>query len=177
MKFVQVAALTLLLISLGPRIANCQTKDISPQPSQNKVLNPGADAKPNDQLQKGPESAVAFSQAVSQWEVLIIGGSIAVLLGSSYLRPRSPRGRSWYLLFVPAWGFLFYSLYMGMSAQQNVLALSNLKNVDVGPTKEELARHIARQISTFEIGLAILGVWLVIYLAWWIWSAPAPKAE
>ena len=147
----------------------------TPSPSSTPVNKPPevdkdkrTEKKTSNSSQKGPETAVAFSQAISQWAVLILGGSVALLLGSSYLRPRTRRGRCWYLLFLPAWGCFLFSLKMGMNAQQNLLALTNFANANGVATKTELSDSISKQMSTFEAGLSILGIWLLGYLFWWI---------
>jgi len=73
-----------------------------------------------------------------------------------------------YLVFVPAWMLLGYSLYMGMAAQGNVLALLNLKNVNEPVTKLELNNNLSCQISYMKAGLVILGIWFAVYFSWWV---------
>ncbi len=119
---------------------------------------------------KALESAVAFSQSLSQWTVVIVGSSVAILLGTSYRRPKRPAMRLSFLLFLPSWCFLVRSLYMGVAAQRNLLAFLLLKNAEKPAIKTELNRHLYSQISSMYIGLAILGTWLLLYLLWWIFS-------
>jgi len=66
-----------------------------------------AQAQSTDKLTaRALEAAVSFAQSLAQWEFIIIGGSLLVVLGSSHLRPNNKKVRAFYLLFLPAWGGL-----------------------------------------------------------------------
>jgi hypothetical protein len=115
---------------------------------------------------KGLESIVAFSQFLGQWAIIGIGGSIAAVLSTSYLKP-SRKWRRFYLLFLPAWVFLFWSLVMASLVQRNMLAALNLK-VDEGSVKIAMNGHLLSQIWTMEFGFGLLCLWLVSFLFWWM---------
>jgi len=119
------------------------------------------------------DSVVSFSQALSQWSVLIIGGVTALLLGESHLSSSRKGIRSLYLLFLPSWICLFRSIYMGVKVQRNFLALKLLSNADVPATKVEINNHMLRQLASMEFGLSFIGVWLLCYLFWWVFSDEA----
>src|SRR5437667_9330624 len=88
------------------------------------------------------DSVVTFSQSLSQWAVVIIGGTAALLLGNSHVRPSNILVRLVYLLFVPAWIFLLLSTWMGVKVQRNFLALKLLEKADVSATKIAMNDHL-----------------------------------
>jgi hypothetical protein len=48
------------------------------------------------------EAAQALAQSLSQWDLLIIAGSMVVIVSTSYYRPARRKIRAAYLLFLPA---------------------------------------------------------------------------
>jgi hypothetical protein len=114
------------------------------------------------------DSVISFSQSLSQWSVLIVGATSAVLLGDSHLSPPRVPLRLIYFLFVPAWFFLLLSTWMGVKVQRNFLALKLLSKADVEGVKIELNQHLNCQLSLMQIGLFFVAVWLVAYLFWWV---------
>lgn len=116
------------------------------------------------------KTVMNFSQSLSQWCVVLIGGSVAALLGSSNWRPRKTRIRAIYLLFIPALAFLFASAYYGVAAQRNCLALMLLAKPDVPGTKLALNGNVRCQLADMQIGLSFLGIWFFGFLLWWIFD-------
>jgi hypothetical protein len=113
------------------------------------------------------EAVVSFAQSLAQWEFVIIGASVLVLVGTSYNRPRALHIRGFYLLFLPAWGCLAYSIYRGMRAQEAYLAYLLLPVTTTAGVTRTLNRDINAQILWMEVGLGCFFVWLVAYLVWW----------
>jgi hypothetical protein len=125
---------------------------------------------------KAIDDAVALTQTLSQWAFLIIGGSVLMLVGTSYYRPAGWATRWVYLLFVPGWGFLGYSIYQGTLAQQAVLGHYLNLGVTANGFVSVLGLNIGAQIKAMQHGLAVLGFWLLVYLCWWVfgrWQNPA----
>jgi hypothetical protein len=116
------------------------------------------------------KTVINFSQGLSQWSVLLIGGSVAALLSTSNWRPGRLWMRALYLLFVPALAFLFWSAYYGVAAQRNCLALMLIANPDVSGAKHELNGNLRWQLNDMQIGFSILGVWFLAFLLWWIFD-------
>jgi hypothetical protein len=116
------------------------------------------------------KTVMSFSQSLSQWCVLLIGGSVAALLGTSNWRPRILWIRALYLLFVPALAFLFASAYYGVASQRNCLALMLLANPDIPGTKLELNGNLRWQLTNMQIGFSFLGTWFLAFLFWWIFD-------
>ena len=116
---------------------------------------------------KSFEAVVSFAQSLAQWEFVIIGASVLVLVGTSYNRPRPLLIRAFYLLFLPAWGCLAYSIYRGMRAQEAYLAYLLLPVTTIGGATITLNKDIQAQIFWMWSGLLCFGIWLVAYLIWW----------
>ena len=114
------------------------------------------------------KTAIGFSQSLSQWSVLIIGGSVAALVASSNWRPARRKVRFIYLLFLPALGFLLESAYYGVAAQRNCLAMMLLANADTDGAKIELNEHLGLQLVTMQRGILFIGLRFFAFLVWWI---------
>ena len=124
------------------------------------------------------DAAQALSQNLSQWALLIIGGSLVVVVSNDYYRPPSRRMRYPYLLFVPAWGLLASSIYFGIQAQGAYVGYLLVTDPNrLTPYKIEMNDLTAKQISTLEWALVFIGVWLVFYIFWWVFSKPAKEAK
>ena len=121
------------------------------------------------------DSVITFSQSLGQWTVLILGGTVALLMGNSHISPKG-KLRGIYLIFLPVWGCLLWSNSMGVKVQRNYLALKLLQNVDPIATKNELNQNLMAQIVRMEWALGLISIWLVIYLIWWVFSAKAVEA-
>jgi hypothetical protein len=117
------------------------------------------------------KTAISFSQSLSQWSVLIIGGSVAALVGTSNWRPAKTWIRCIYLLFLPALTLLFVSAYYGVAAQRNCLAIMLMANADTIGAKVELNENLRSQLATMQWGFFFLGVWFVIFVFWWIFDS------
>jgi hypothetical protein len=118
------------------------------------------------------EVAVAFSQSLSSWALLIAGGSIVVLVGTSYYRPEHFWVRSMYLAFLPGWFFLAACMYSGTKVQSAYIGFLNSR-----PEGAELRTFLGavnddafRQVDALRHAMYCFGVWLVFYLIWWLFS-------
>lgn len=121
---------------------------------------------------KAFEAAVAFSQSLSGWALLIAGGSIVTLVGTSYHRPQRWWARLMYLAFVPGWYFLGRGMYFGVAVQRAFLGY-----LFANPTGEALMKFkgavnddALRQILGIQYGVDCFGVWLLLYLIWWLFN-------
>ena len=123
------------------------------------------------------QSVVSFSQSLSQWCVLIIGGLTALLLGDSHVSSSNRKVRLIYLLFLPTWLFLLMSVFMGVKVQRNFLALRVLPAVNADGAKLALNGHMSCQLTFMEIGLWFIGAWLFCYLFWWVFSEEAAASR
>jgi hypothetical protein len=117
------------------------------------------------------KTVISFSQSLSQWSVLIIGGSVAALVGTSNWRPAKTKIRCIYLLFLPSLALLFVSAYYGVAAQRNCLAMMLMPNVDPIGAKIELNENLRAQLGTMQWGFSFLGLWFVAFVIWWIFDS------
>ena len=126
------------------------------------------------------ESVQALAQSISQWNLLIIGGSMVVIVSTSYYRPDTRRVRTAYLLFLPAWAFLALSIYKGIKVQGSyvayLLAARENNGLLISTIAHDMNADITRQIAYLEWALLFLAGWLVIYILWWIFSAKAQRS-
>lgn len=114
------------------------------------------------------EAASDYSATLTGWALLILGGSVVALLQRSYLRPESRLVRFTYLLFVIGWGFLARSIYFGTRVQQVSLSFLFQKTPDFKELRSAINLDLLKQVHSLEYGLAAFGIWLSVYLAWWI---------
>jgi len=119
------------------------------------------------------EAAQALAQSLSQWDLLIIGGSLVTIVGTSYYRPGTRRVRAIYFLFVPAWCLLAYSIYQGIVVQRAYVAyLVAANKPGNSATIVEIARKMEAatngQIDGLQYALVCLGIWLLLYVVWWV---------
>jgi hypothetical protein len=122
------------------------------------------------------EAAQTLAQGLSQWSLLIIGGSLVIIVSTSYYRPANPRIRAAYFLFIPAWMCLAVSIYQGIRVQRSYVAY--LVGTRQGPNVQlsnQIAETVAdatrKQILSLQIALVFVGIWLVIYVLWWVIAA------
>jgi hypothetical protein len=117
------------------------------------------------------EAVQALAQGLSQWDLLIIGGSLVMIVSTGYYRPNTRRERLFYLLFLPSWVLLAFSIYRGIRIQGSYVAYL----VAAQHQNSQLIQNIAQkmnddansQIADLEAALLCLGLWLVIYIFWW----------
>jgi hypothetical protein len=126
---------------------------------------------------KSLEAAASYAQSLEERCFIIIGGSVLLIVGTSHRRPSKKAIRSCYLLFLPAWGCLAGSVYFGTRAQQAYLAYHLLPAATVEGAIKSLNNDIRTEITWMFLGLAILLIWLVVYLCWWIFTKQVAEGQ
>jgi hypothetical protein len=121
------------------------------------------------------EAAQALAQALSQWDLLILAGSLVIIISTSYYRPKSRAMRATYFIFVPTWSFLAWSVYQGINVQRSYVAYLVATRGTPKPTLlEQIAENMTsatrHQIFGLEIALLFAAVWLLIYIVWWVFT-------
>lgn len=116
------------------------------------------------------EAAITLTNNLTSWALVVIGGSILAILSTSYYRPKLLWFRCTYLLFLPAWIFVSLSLYSGTRVQGVYLAALFSAHPNLEMLQERLNSDSAAQIFRMEAGLVCLGIWLTLYLMWWIFN-------
>lgn len=124
------------------------------------------------------KSFEAGSAKLATWSLSVFGGSLLIIVGDSYLRPSDSNHRLAYLLFLVGWAFIGWSMYQGFKITRHTMVL------DLYSTNEDTLTTIlqkcntsfANQLKWFQRGLLVFGVWLVLYLIWWI-CTDIPKTK
>jgi hypothetical protein len=119
------------------------------------------------QTDKALEAAVSFSQSLSQWAYIVLGGSVALLFKDLKSRP-SQKVRHSFWTFVPGWALLGFSIYQGMKVQSAHIAYLMNPNPQRDITIFSFNRHASKQLWCMRWGLAVFAVWLVFFLICWI---------
>ncbi len=126
---------------------------------------------------KALELAVSFSQSLSQWAYIVIGGSLAILLRDLKYRPKDKVVRHSFWLFVPGWAGLVVSIYEGIRVQQRYVARWMNPNPQINDIVVKFNHHTVWQIRCMELGLLCFALWLVVFLARWITYRDEPRTD
>lgn len=126
---------------------------------------------------KALELAVSFSQSLSQWAYIVMGGSVAILLRDLKYRPKDNVVRHSFWLFVPGWANLGVSIYEGMRVQQRYVARWMNPNPQINDIVTKFNFHTAWQIRCMKLGLLFFAVWLVVFLVRWITHRHEPPTD
>jgi hypothetical protein len=129
-----------------------------------------AEGEPASHDSKAFEGAVAFAQSLSGWALLIAGGSIVTLVGTSYYRPQKWWARLMYLAFLPGWYFLGRCMFFGVNVQRAYLGYLFLNPVGdkIIAFKGAVNDDALRQVLGFQHAVYCFGAWLLLYLIWWL---------
>lgn len=116
------------------------------------------------------EAGITLATTLTSWTLVMIGGSILAILSTSYYRPRDLWFRASYLIFIPAWLLLSLSLREGAKVQGVYLAALFQRKPDIDKLMFAQNGFLAGQQDFMMWGLGCFGVWLTIYLLWWIFN-------
>jgi hypothetical protein len=120
------------------------------------------------------EAAQTLAQGLSQWDLLIIAGSMVMIVSTGYYRPKTLRMRLSYFLFLPAWALLALSIYRGIEIQGSyvayIVAAHNNDKTTIGTIFTKMNANMTSQIFDLEMALLFLALWLAIYIVWWVLS-------
>ncbi len=70
----------------------------------------------------GLKEIAGASSQLTTWALAMLGGSVAVVIGSSHYSPANRRWRSFYFFLVPAWISLLVSVRAGNELSRSYLA-------------------------------------------------------
>ena len=121
------------------------------------------------------EAATSLANTLTSWALVMIGGSLLAIVGTSYYRPAALWVRCAYFAFVPGWFFLAWSIYAGSRVQRVYMAALYSVHPKLDRLIGALNKDALAQIERMEIGLAFFGIWLMMYLFWWIFNNEAKK--
>jgi Flp pilus assembly protein TadB len=142
--------------------------------------NQSVQATQYERAKSALEKVADQAQKIVDTELLIFGGSIAILLGTGYHRPAARTMRFSYFSFLLAWAALAESMYFGYDIRSVYLAFLLAPPVTVGDFGDRIEAINASSVAQsrwFYGGLAIFGFWLVLYLGWWVLTESIKKEE
>ena len=115
------------------------------------------------------ETVVTSSRQLTTWALSIGAGSVLAIISTSYIRPKSLKLRLPYLLFMPGWCLLGYSIFLGERLTRSYIA-SILNSKDADLISSYINDLFATQRETLLESLVFFLLWLVAYLLMWIFS-------
>ena len=130
---------------------------------------PPAPSPPAPEL-KFLEAATTMANTLTSWAYAMIAGSIIILLGTGYYRPAGRRTRLAYLAFLPAWFLLYRSIQAGTEIQGAYLGALFSTKPKFDTLLELVNDRGVAQSELMRYGLLCFGVWLIVYLFWWIFN-------
>lgn len=130
-------------------------------------------SQPAEKLLEAIKAYESGSSKLTTWSLSIIGGSIVIITGSSYFRPLSVEYRYFYFLFIIGWIFMGISMYYAFLITRRSMVkdlyISNAKLLT--PILQGCNTAFKWQLRFFQWSLLTFGVWLILYLVWWICSS------
>jgi MFS family permease len=110
------------------------------------------------------------SAQLNSWALGLAAASVIAIVGTDYLHP-SKRWRLIYLLFAPAWAFSGLSVYFGNQVSRRYMAAVMGEKENVSKIASYINSDFALQQTMLEVALIFFGLWLALFLAWWIFFA------
>lgn len=108
------------------------------------------------------------SAQLSASGLAVFGGTVATILGTSYRRPQTLQWRTPFLLFVPGWFCLGWSLYLGNVIAGRYLAATMVKSSELIAIATRVNDDYGSQRDWLFWSLLFFGAWLVVYLYYWV---------
>ncbi len=110
------------------------------------------------------------SNRISTWSLSVVGATFLAIFGKEYERIEA--GRLIYLLFIPAWIAIGISLYHAKKVLGFTLGAELWRNNTDTLVRNfmDCNRHYGQQLRFFNIGLLVLGIWLLAFLALWVFD-------
>jgi len=116
------------------------------------------------------KSVLDSSSQLVQWALAIGAGSVVIIISTSYVRPAKLIHRISYLLFLPGWATLAYSIYCGDRLAREYLASTMVPSESLMSIASEINDLYMNQWLHLQISLYIFGSWLILYLLQWVFS-------
>jgi hypothetical protein len=110
---------------------------------------------------------------LTTWSLSIVGGSILIIMDTSYFRPLGIGYRYFYFLFLIGWIFIGISLYYAFTiTRRSIVKELYIENSNLLlQILQKCNTAFKWQLKFFQWALLTFGVWLLLYLVWWICSS------
>lgn len=116
----------------------------------------------------GLKEVAATSAQLTSLALAMLGGSIAVVIGSSHFSPRNRWARGFYFILAFAWLFLLISIRAGKELARSYLATLFTKGDAQKLAFDQINTHYDTQLNYLLWGVIACSIWLVAYLIWWV---------
>ena len=110
------------------------------------------------------------SNRLVTWSLSIIGGTILMIVSSSYIQPKGKIVLI-YILFIVGWISLGLSIFFGEMLTRIYIAGSYANNNDKERIKKiglEVQKKFNLQVIFFLVGVITFGLWLISFLIYFI---------
>lgn len=118
------------------------------------------------------DAEAANAKDVTGWCLSVLGGSILVFIGTSYIKPVKKKARYIYLLFLPGWYFLGNSFYRASDIiSVSIYDKRFTHQPDIIKAAVDKVYGAANSMyHNLYVCLCIFGLWLVTMLMLWIFQ-------
>lgn len=116
----------------------------------------------------GLKEIAGASSQLTTWALAMLGGSVAVVIGSSHYSPAGRRWRSFYFLLAPAWISLLVSVRAGNELSRSYLAALFTKGAAQDEAFNQINADFQVQLDYLFYGVIAFALWLTAYLLWWV---------
>ena len=118
------------------------------------------------------ESIENGSNKVISWSLSVVGGSLVVILSNNYIKPDCQLFKMAYILFGVGWFFIGFSIYNGRNITNSKIAavLYDQNEENLKEILKNVNKYYKRQLTNFNLSLFAFGLWLILYLLWWIFG-------
>ena len=139
------------------------------------------------------KSIVEHSNKVNDIAFKLLIATFAIVLTTSYIKPVSKKWKLIYLLFLPGWIFIYFSINNNdqlnrrsimfqmtfkdiENIQKNNVSIKSdsVNNIienkieNIEQTIKNINSNLSSQLDNFRYSLLTFGLWLFTYLFWWI---------
>ena len=138
---------------------------------KSSALIPNGNSKA-DKLFNCIKSIESGSSKISAWSLSIFGGSLLAILSDSYIHPTTTNLKMIYLIFILGWIFIGVSIFNGKEISGSAIA-SELHKDDLDQLAaifKKCNSCYAKQLRFFNLALLVFGIWILLYLFWWIFN-------
>ena len=140
-----------------------------------------SDNNNNLSIEKLLNAIKAYESGASRlttWSLSVIAGSILIIIDNSYFRPLAIEHRYFYFLFLIGWTHIGISMYHAFSITRSSMVkdLYTENSSFLMAMLQKCNTAFKWQLRFFQWALLVFGLWLLLYLVWWVCvSLPTSK--
>ena len=155
-----------------PRMKFLETFALLHQFFESKVVevNQEGEKKHAHMLHANIQAVEKISGKIVTWSLSVVGGTFLAILSDEYIHPEKRNYKYVYFIFILGWGCIAKSIHHGINVSGNSTAADrNADNYELLKAgSSDCQANFGKQLKWFKWGLAAFGVWLALYLCWWI---------